>query len=203
MASRTTVTLVDDLDGSEAEQSIAFSFEGVDYEIDLSNAHAQALRDALAPYTAGARRSGGRRAPRRPVAPQAASNGNGGPTRSRNTNGEIRAWAAGHGVTLAERGRIPGRVIEAFEASDPTKLPTNGAASSATTPAEPVNTEPVAAAVVTSAGGDERRGRDGLTSAERETVRAWALEQGIEVKTRGQLKKDLVSNYRVWESRPR
>ena len=47
MASRTTVTLVDDLDGTEAEQSVLFGFEGVDYEIDLSSVHAQALRDAL------------------------------------------------------------------------------------------------------------------------------------------------------------
>ena len=47
MASRTTVTLVDDLDGTEAEQTVSFGLEGVDYEIDLSSAHAEALRDAV------------------------------------------------------------------------------------------------------------------------------------------------------------
>ena len=88
MASRTTVTLVDDLDGTEAEQSVLFGFEGVDYEIDLSSVHAQALRDALAPYTAAARRTGGR-ASRRPAASRSSGNGGGvGPVRTRSANGE-------------------------------------------------------------------------------------------------------------------
>ena len=106
-------------------------------------------------------------------------------------------------MTLAERGRIPARVIEAFEAGDPTKLPAHGAAASTTTARDTAEAEPAAPAVVSSADDDAPRGRDGLTAAERETIRAWALEQGIEVKTRGQLKKDLISNYRAWESRPR
>ena len=61
MASRTTVTLVDDLDVSEAEESVSFGLEGIDYEIDLSGAHAQGLRELVAPYAAAARRTGGRR----------------------------------------------------------------------------------------------------------------------------------------------
>jgi Lsr2 len=203
MASRTTVTLVDDLDGTEAEHSVSFGLEGVDYEIDLSSINAQGLREALAPYTAAARRTGGRRATRSPVASRAASNGNGSPVRTRSASAEIRAWAVGHGVTLAGRGRIPARIIEAFEAGDPTKLPTNHATGSATTAPDPADTEPAAPTVVSSASEDERRGRDGLTAVERETIRAWALEQSIEVKTRGQLKKELISNYRAWESRSR
>lgn len=202
MAARTTVTLVDDLDGTEAEQSVSFGLEGVDYDIDLSSVHAQALRDALAPYTAAARRSGGRRTTRGAVASRTVANGNGGPVRSRSASSEIRAWAAGHGAALAERGRIPTRVIEAFEAGDPSQLPTNGAGS--TTPApDPAGSAPPGPAAGPSAGEQEPRGRDGLTATERETIRAWAVEQGIEVKTRGQLKKDLISNYRAWKSRPR
>ena len=203
MASRTTVTLVDDLDGTEAEQSVSFGLEGVDYEIDLSSGHAQELRDALARYTAAARRTGGRRATRPAAASQSSVTGNGGPGRSRSANGEIRAWAAAHDVTLAERGRIPARVIEAFKAGDPSKLPTNGAPASIAMPPDSADTESAAPAVVSSVGADEPRGRDGLTALERDTIRAWAVEQGIEVKTRGQLKKDLISNYRAWESRPR
>lgn len=202
MASRTTVTLVDDLDGTEAEQSVLFGLDGVDYEIDLSSVHAQALRDALAPYAWAARRIGGRRATRRPAASRSTGNG-GGPVRARSTSGEIRAWAVGHGVTLAERGRIPARVIEAFEAGDPTKLPIESAATSTSSARNATEAEPAAPAVVSSAADDSPRGRDGLTAAERETIRAWALEQGIQVKTRGQLKKDLISNYRAWESRSR
>ena len=202
MASRTTVTLVDDLDGSEAEQTVSFGLEGVDYEIDLSSAHAQALRDALDPYTAAARRTGGRREVRAPAPPRSAPGGDSSSGRSRSANAEIRAWASEHGVALAERGRIPGRVIDAFEAGDPSKLPTDGTAP-ATASTASAESESAAPAGPSSAGEDEPRGRDGLTATERETIRAWAVEQGIEVKTRGQLRKELISNYRAWESRPR
>ena len=205
MASWTTVTLVDDLDGSQAEQSVSFGLEGIDYEIDLSGANAQALRELLARYTAAARRTGGRRASSRPSAAPRPANRNAGPGRSRTANAEIRAWAAQHGMVLAERGRIPGRVIEAFEAGDPTQLPSTGSAASTAGPAPATNgaTEPDQPSTVRSGGEEQPRGRDGLTATERETIRAWATEQGIEVKTRGQLKKDLISNYRAWQSRPR
>ncbi len=103
---------------------------------------------------------------------------------------------------MAERGRIPARVIEAFEAGDPSKLPTDGTGPAAASPV-PAESESAAPAGSSSAGEDEPRGRDGLTATERETIRGWAVEQGIEVKTRGQLKKELIGNYRAWESRPR
>ena len=197
MASRTVVTLVDDLDGSEAEQSVSFGLEGIDYEIDLSGSHAQALRELLAPYTAAARRTGGRRSGSS-AAPRAVHR-NASPGRSRTTNAEIRAWAAEHGVVLAERGRIPSRVVEAFEAGAPAQLPSASSAASSQDAPTVAATEPSPPAP---ADEDQPRGRDGLTAAERETIRAWATDEGIEVKTRGQLKKDLISNYRAWQSRP-
>ena len=48
MATLTTVTVVDDLDGSEAAESVEFALDGVAYEIDLSEDNAEKLRDALA-----------------------------------------------------------------------------------------------------------------------------------------------------------
>ena len=39
---------IDDLDGSEAEDTIRFGLDGTEYEIDLNAEHGQALRDALA-----------------------------------------------------------------------------------------------------------------------------------------------------------
>ena len=69
MATMTTVTLVDDLDGSEASESVSFALDGASYEIDLSEDNAEKLRDALAGYVASARRvDGGRRGPGRPKA---------------------------------------------------------------------------------------------------------------------------------------
>ena len=57
MAQITEVRLVDDLDGGEAAESVAFSIDGKSYEIDLSEKHAAALRDAFAPFVGSARRA--------------------------------------------------------------------------------------------------------------------------------------------------
>jgi len=65
MAQRVQVQMVDDLDGSEASQTVPFSLDGVTYEIDLSEENASALRDELARYVASARRIGGRPPPPR------------------------------------------------------------------------------------------------------------------------------------------
>jgi hypothetical protein len=50
MAQRTVVRLTDDLDGSEAATTITFSFDGVQYEIDLNKPNAADLREAVDPY---------------------------------------------------------------------------------------------------------------------------------------------------------
>ena len=61
MAQRIVYRLEDDLDNSEAAETIVFGVDSVSYEIDLSEANAQKLRDLLAPYVAAGRRVGGRR----------------------------------------------------------------------------------------------------------------------------------------------
>lgn len=61
MTKRVTIEILDDTDGSPAEQTVPFGLDGVTYEIDLSTTNANALREALAPYVVSARRSGGRR----------------------------------------------------------------------------------------------------------------------------------------------
>ena len=61
MAQKIQTVFVDDLDGSEAEGTVRFGLDGSEYEIDLNAGHAQALREALAPYVSAARRGPGRR----------------------------------------------------------------------------------------------------------------------------------------------
>lgn len=56
MARKTIITLVDDLDGSEATATVAFGLDGRNYEIDLNDSNEAALRDALAPYVDNARK---------------------------------------------------------------------------------------------------------------------------------------------------
>ncbi|MFT3860404.1 histone-like nucleoid-structuring protein Lsr2 [Micropruina sp.] len=103
MAQRIVYRLEDDLDNSEAAETIVFGVDSVSYEIDLSEVNAQKLRDLLAPYVAAGRRVGGRRktGARRKVGGSSAS--------------EIRAWASENGYVVSARGRVPAEVREAFD----------------------------------------------------------------------------------------
>ncbi|MEV5003349.1 histone-like nucleoid-structuring protein Lsr2 [Nocardioides sp. LML1-1-1.1] len=109
MAQRVNIVLVDDIDGSDATQTVAFGLDGASYEIDLSDANSSALREALAPYLGHARKvgrgsGGGKRASR------AAANGG-------TSAKEIREWARENGHAVPERGRIPADVREAYDAA--------------------------------------------------------------------------------------
>lgn len=50
MARRTVVRLVDDLDGSDAAETVVYGLDGRLWEIDLNAENARDLRDILAPY---------------------------------------------------------------------------------------------------------------------------------------------------------
>ena len=118
MAQKVVVSLVDDLDSSEADETVEFGLDGATYEIDLSDANAAALRDRLADFVAHARRSGGRRRSSSPAASSSGSrraSGSGGRAAvDREQNQAIREWARKQGMTVSERGRIPSEVSEAY-----------------------------------------------------------------------------------------
>ena len=106
MAQRVQVMLVDDLDNSDADETVTFGLDGVTYEIDLNAANAARLRDELAPWVGHARRAGGRKASGR------ASSGGG--ARRKNVSA-VREWARENGHEVSERGRIPAAVQEAYD----------------------------------------------------------------------------------------
>ena len=56
MAQKVTVALEDDLTGGPADETVRFSVEGTDYEIDLSAKNAAAFRKQLAPFVEHARK---------------------------------------------------------------------------------------------------------------------------------------------------
>jgi hypothetical protein len=58
MATKVTKTLIDDLDGAEASETVRFTIGGKSFEIDLSAKNAEKLDKILEPYKA--RRTGGR-----------------------------------------------------------------------------------------------------------------------------------------------
>ncbi len=112
MAQRVNVVLVDDIDGSDAEETVSFALDGVDYEIDLSDQHAGELRNAISLYIGHARRTGGRRkSGRRASTPAAADDGG-------TSAAEIRAWARENGWDVPERGRVSAEVREAYAAAN-------------------------------------------------------------------------------------
>lgn len=118
MAQKTVVCLVDDLNGTEADETVEMALDGVTYEIDLTDKNAEALRDIFAPYIAAARRTGGRRSPGRPRSSSASSSGSGGATRGLEALRQIRDWAKSTGWTVNDRGRLPKNIVEAYDNRD-------------------------------------------------------------------------------------
>jgi hypothetical protein len=107
MARQTVVTMLDDIDGTKASETVTFSIDGRSYEIDLSEKNAAKLRKALEPFTAKAREAGSDRPPRSRVTKVAAV--------GQSRNALIRAWAAAEGLTVPARGRIPQSVVTAYD----------------------------------------------------------------------------------------
>jgi len=58
MATETITRLIDDLDGSEAERTVTFAWDGRTYEIDLSKKNVAALEKTMKPRTPVAGRRG-------------------------------------------------------------------------------------------------------------------------------------------------
>jgi hypothetical protein len=115
MTRRTIVETVDDLDGSEATETVRFSLDGTTYEIDLNDEHVAELRESLAPYVDAARHVGGRQTRGR-----ARRDSSGRPHRGEAVDASpdlIRQWAREHGYEVSNRGRIPRQVVEAYEAA--------------------------------------------------------------------------------------
>ena len=110
MAQRVQIVLTDDLDQTNAAETVVFALDGVSYEIDLSEANARNLREALAPYLAVARKTSGSRRP---------SSKRGATARRKSDSSasanEIRAWAISQGMNVSARGRVSAEVREAYE----------------------------------------------------------------------------------------
>jgi hypothetical protein len=120
VAKQTTVSFIDDLDGSEASGTVEFALDGRSYEIDLSDDNADRLRNALAPFVDAGRKAGGRSSGRgRGRGPSTPTPEPEKPARSsREETAAIRQWAREHGHEISERGRIPKAVLEAYRAAN-------------------------------------------------------------------------------------
>lgn len=102
MAQQVNIVLVDDIDGSSADETVSFALDGKEYEIDLSAKNAAKLRDAFGLYVGHARKAAGRRRGVRSSGPSPA---------------DIRAWARDNGFDVPDRGRVSSEVREAYFAA--------------------------------------------------------------------------------------
>ena len=97
--------LIDDLTGKTADETLTFGLDGRIYEIDLSAANADKLRQALAKFIAAGRRQTTVKATARAS------------TSVVSDASEIRAWAVQNGYEVSRRGRIPAELREAYQAA--------------------------------------------------------------------------------------
>jgi len=105
MATRTIVQRFSDVSGEALDASVkttAFSIDGADYEIDLSNAELTELHRSLSVYVKAARQltEQGNTARPRPGKPDL---------------DKIREWAESNGHQVASRGRISQSVLDAYD----------------------------------------------------------------------------------------
>jgi hypothetical protein len=114
MAKQTVVHMTDDIDGSEATQTVEFSYRGKSYSIDLNDANASDFDDALAPYISAAEKAGNTQSSR--------SSGRRTTTSRQRSSSEtdpkaVRAWAEANGVSVSPRGRIKADILEQYRAA--------------------------------------------------------------------------------------
>lgn len=105
MARRVVEILEDDIDGGDAVETVQFGLDGANYEIDLNEDNAAALREAFSGYVGNARK----------VRTRAKASTSAG----RSIDSKlIRAWALEAGYEVSARGRIPASVVEAYYAAN-------------------------------------------------------------------------------------
>lgn len=111
MAHRTLIQLIDDLDGTPIApgegETISFALDGATYEIDLSQENAAELRRALSDYISASRRLNGTVRPDRSAARRV--------RRDSSFLRGVRTWAAENDYKISDRGRIPQKVLDAYE----------------------------------------------------------------------------------------
>ena len=107
LARKIHVQLIDDLSGEDAQETIRFSLDGTNYEIDLSADNAAELRGTLERYAAKGRRLRG------PTGPRAGR----APSMSRDETQKVRKWAAENGYNPSPRGRISQAIERAYDAA--------------------------------------------------------------------------------------
>lgn len=101
------MTLEDDIDGTAdpSVRTVAFSWDGTAYEVDLNGHHYLEMQALLRTYIDAGRLAGRSR----PVRPRSRT------AQERQNAAAVRKWARENGVAVDDRGRIPASVWEQYE----------------------------------------------------------------------------------------
>ncbi len=109
MAQRVQVILEDDIDGTNAVETVQFALDGSTYEIDVNEQHATQLREGLASWVGAARKVRG--------TSQKRTNGGSGsrPKADQELLGKIREWGRANGHQVSDRGRVSQQLQDAYQ----------------------------------------------------------------------------------------
>lgn len=120
MAKQVITKITDDIDGGDATETLTFGLDGMGYEIDLNAKNASKLRDLLSTYIEAGTRTGRIGSPAQ-LTRHRNTNGVNHPSfaANRELNQAIREWAGLNGYQLAERGRIPQHIVDAYHHGKP------------------------------------------------------------------------------------
>ena len=107
MAQHAQIVFTDDIDGSDAADTVRFGLQGTSYEIDLSKKNADKLAKIFEPYVQAARKASSSRRQAagrsRPAGPSPAA---------------VREWARTEGMEVKDKGRVPAELIVKFQAAN-------------------------------------------------------------------------------------
>ena len=109
------VMLIDDLDGSEGAETIRYSVDGKEYEIDLSEKNAERFRSMLQEFIDKSREV--EQPPVLTLTPARSGRRQSSGGSGRDDIGQIRTWAEAQGMQVNARGRIKKEIIDAYDAA--------------------------------------------------------------------------------------
>lgn len=213
MSREVIIKVRDDLDGSDADETIFFAYRGVPYEIDLSLANVELFDKYMDQFISGARKVTVPKASKEASVP--------GPRPKpvdlavKNQRKQIRDWANDNGFTVDARGMIASTVFEAFRAAHPTVellpgvetryLRSKGnyvvpAVTSVT--AQQANEGLISAEELLGGKGQKLhdssardREAERAGKAHRAKIRQWAVEQGFDQAPTGMVKQSVLDAY--------
>src|ERR1017187_8932140 len=104
------IMLIDDLDGTEGEETLLYTIDGQEYELDLSEKNADQFRTLLTPYM-----DKSRPVERQLVIPGKSTRRRTGTGGTRDDIAQVRVWAEAQGIPISPRGRIKKETLDRYD----------------------------------------------------------------------------------------